>query len=162
MVTSSGGKGGNAKVSGNGLAAGGPGGSIANDAQGHGGDGGSAEVYGSGIAAGGAGGSVGSSVYWPHPAKNGYDAMMAAKGVSVSATMRRPGRGGAAAGYMEKLSIVNGLRATYFTQKHLSPKDYLDDIDAVPLDYLNKALADSGATWRVKIVDLNEYDFYIP
>jgi hypothetical protein len=161
VVVAIGGDGGGAKVFGSGIAVGGPGGSIADGAQGRGGAGGNAEVYGNGIAAGGAGGSVGSDSYWPHPAKNGYDAMMVAKGVSAPADYRWPGRGGAVAGYEEKLAIVKGLRARYFAEEHTPPKDYLDDINAVPLDYLNNAIEASGVRWRVKIVDLNEYDFYI-
>lgn len=157
-----GGNGGGAKVFGSGVAFGGPGGSVALGALGRGGEGGSAEVYGNGIAAGGAGGSVGSDKYWPHPAKNGYDAMMTAKGVSVPVSDRTPGRGGAVGGYEEKLAVVNGLRAKYFSETHTPPRNYLEDIRAVPLDYLNGALATSGMPWRAKIVDLNEYDFYIP
>ena len=57
-----GGKGGDAKVGGNGVAVGGPGGH--GGKYGHGGAGGSGEVKGDGVAAGGAGGSAGDDGVW--------------------------------------------------------------------------------------------------
>jgi hypothetical protein len=66
-----GGKGGDAKVGGSGMALGGPGGQAGK--YGSGGAGGSAEVSGDGVAAGGSGGAAGDEGVWRAPAKSGYE-----------------------------------------------------------------------------------------
>jgi hypothetical protein len=146
-----------------GIGFGGPGGTFVNGGQGRGGDGGGGVANGPGSSAGGGqGGSVGSDRYWPHPAKNGYETFQRAQGLPVAPGMRAWGRGGAVAGYEPKLAVVEQLRDKYFAIVRMPPKSYFEDINAVPLDYLNESLADMGEPWRVKIVDTDEYDFYIP
>jgi hypothetical protein len=109
MPEGTGGKGGDAKVGGSGVAIGGPGGQAGK--YGRGGDGGSAEVQGDGHAAGGAGGSVNDEGVWRHPAKSGYEVHQRALVLPVDPWMRPFGRGGAAPGYESKLQVVQEFRA---------------------------------------------------
>ncbi|GMV62915.1 MAG: hypothetical protein AMXMBFR74_20830 [Parvibaculum sp.] len=163
IIFAQGGKGGDAIASNGGVAYAGPGGSVAIGGQGIGGKGGDATAEVANVeSAGGAGGSVGSDKYWPHPAKSGYETMMLAKGLPVDPAMRPYGRGGAVSGYEPKLEIVNSLRGKYFASEGLSPRSYFEDINAVSAEYLNSELEKMGEPWRVKIVDSDEYDFYIP
>jgi hypothetical protein len=155
-----GGMGGDAKVLGSGVAIGGPGG--ASGKAGAGGTGGSAEVHGDGHAAGGAGGSVSDEGVWRAPAKSGYEVHQRALGLPVDPAMRQFGRGGAAPGYEPKLQVVQQLRETYFREHRRKPQSIFENIGAVPLDYLNQALAVGNEIWRVRIVDGDEYEFYIP
>jgi hypothetical protein len=37
-----------------------------------------------------------------------------------------------------------------------------ENINAVPIEYLNRALAAGKESWRVRIVDGDEYEFYVP
>ncbi len=154
-----GGHGGDAKVGGSGIAIGGPGGHAGKG--GRGGDGGGGEVKGDGVAAGGAGGHAGDVGVWRPPAKSGYEVYQRAMGLPVDPALRGFGRGGAGAGYEPKLKIVEELRVAYF-RDHAKPfRTVFEDINAVPLEYLNDALAATGEVWRVRIVD-DEYEFYIP
>ncbi|MGO9237111.1 MAG: hypothetical protein ACLP4V_24680 [Methylocella sp.] len=154
-----GGQGGDAKVDGNGLAIGGTGGQAGK--YGKGGDGGSAEVHGDGIAAGGSGGAAGEDGVWRAPAKSGYEVFQRKMGLPVDPFMRQFGRGGAGAGYEPKLAVIEQLRAAYFTKHSKKPESIFENINAVPLDYLNKALVENKEVWRVRIVD-DEYEFFIP
>jgi hypothetical protein len=156
-----GGKGGDAKVFGSGVGIGGPGGH--GGRLGRGGDGGSVEVHGDGYrAAGGAGGSISDDGVWRPPAKSGYEVHQRALGLPVDPYMRQFGRGGAAPGYEPKLQVVNELRAAYFRDHGVTPRGVFEDINAVPLDYLNDALAARNEDWRVRIVEDDEYEFFIP
>lgn len=155
-----GGKGGDAKVKGSGIAIGGPGGHGGRFGQG--GDGGSVEVDGDEHRAGGAGGSVSDDGIWRPPAKSGYEVHQRALGLPVDPFMRQFGRGGAAPGYEPKLQIVQELRDGYFRDRGLAPRSIFEDIIAVPLDYLNARLAARNESWRVRIVDGDEYEFFIP
>jgi hypothetical protein len=154
-----GGKGGDAKVGGSGIAIGGPGGNAGR--YGRGGDGGGGEVSGDGIAAGGAGGAAGDDGVWRAPAKSGYEIYQRKMGLPVDPYIRQFGRGGAGAGYEPKFKDVGQLRADYFRKHATKPEGVFENIAAVPLDYLNDALAVKGEDWRVRIVD-DEYEFYIP
>ena len=83
-------------------------------------------------------------------------------GLPIDPFMRQFGRGGAAPGYEPKLQIVQELRDQYFRDHRLISQTVFEDINAVPLDYLNAALAARNESWRVRIVDGDEYEFFIP
>jgi hypothetical protein len=159
LVGGQGGKGGDAKVGGSGVAIGGPGGQAGK--YGIGGAGGSGEVHGDGLAAGGAGGAAGDDGIWRAPAKSGYEIAQRTLGLPVDPFMRQFGRGGAGAGYESKLSVVEHLRASYFEDNTKRPQAIFENINAVPLDYLNSKLHANREVWRVRIVD-DEYEFFIP
>jgi hypothetical protein len=74
--------------------------------------------------------------------------------------MRKYGRGGAGAGYEPKLHFVEQLRAEYFRLNDLKPQSTFENIEAVPLAYINGAVASKGENWRVRIVD-DEYEFFL-
>jgi hypothetical protein len=154
-----GGKGGDAKVGGSGIATGGPGGQAGK--YGIGGTGGSAEVHGDGLAAGGAGGAAGDDGIWRAPAKSGYEITQRRLGLPVDSYMRQFGRGGAGGGYEPKLAIIEQFRASYFATHSKKPQTIFEHINAVPLDYLNSELLVNNEIWRVRIVD-DEYEFFIP
>jgi hypothetical protein len=156
---SSGGKGGNAEVVGHGTAIGGPGGY--GGKYGIGGDGGSAVVHGDGLAAGGAGGAGGDNTIWRAPAKSGYEVTQRRLGLPVDSFIRQFGRGGAVPGYEPKLALIEQLRASYFQDYSKKTETIFENINAVPLDYLNSQLATKNDVWRVRIVD-DEYEFFVP
>jgi len=156
-----GGKGGDASVIGSGLAIGGPGGH--GGSVGRGGEGGSARVVGNGIAAGGEGGSVDSNTLWSPPARSGYEIATAAIGERIRPFMRQFGRGGMSPGYAERYRIVEKIRADYFAANHSTPKSPMEDINAVPLDYVNEKLATMNVNWRARLVNNGlDYEFYVP
>lgn len=160
MSQGQGGRGGNASVGGSGVAIGGPGGNAGE--RGRGGDGGSAHVAGDGYAAGGAGGHVAKEGVWSPPAKSGYEILQRTLGLPVDPNLRQYGRGGAMAGYEPKLKIIEELRLSYFRAHSQAYQTIFQSVHAVPLDYLNNALASAGEEWRVRIVDEDEYEFFIP
>ncbi|HWE72855.1 MAG TPA: hypothetical protein VG328_06825 [Stellaceae bacterium] len=137
---------------------GGPGGIF-----GVGGAGGGGENRGNNmIVGGGAGGAAGHPCVWRHPAKSGYEVTQRARGLHVDPAIRRYGRGGAVPGYEEKLAVIQELRASYFTAKGTQPQDYFENINAVSAEYLNDQLASRHEPWRVRIVDEDEYEFFLP
>jgi hypothetical protein len=75
--------------------------------------------------------------------------------------MRQYGRGGAAPGYETKLQIVQQLRDAYFRERQKRAQSIFESINAVPLEYLNAQLAARKEGWRVRIVDGDEYEFYV-
>jgi hypothetical protein len=154
-----GGTGGGAKVGGNGIAIGGPGGPSGK--YGTGGAGGAGEVAGDGIATGGAGGASGDDGVWRAPAKSGYEIYQRKMGLPVDPNMRAYGRGGAMPGYEPKLQVVEGLRTSYFRNRSKKPESIFENINAVPLEYTNTELAKRKEIWRARIVD-DEYEFFIP
>jgi hypothetical protein len=99
---------------------------------------------------------------WRPPAKSGYEVHQRALGLPVDPFMRQFGRGGAAPGYEPKLRLVSELRAAYFRDHGIPPQGIFENINAVPLDYMNAALAARDEEWRVRIVDDDEYEFFIP
>ena len=155
---SGGGKGGNAIVKGSGIAIGGPGGRGC--PHGSGGDGGSAEVNGDGLAAGGEGGSVDGNGVWYPPARSGYEIAMEAQGQPIDPRLRRFGRGGMSEGYAARYKIVEGVWAEYFESHRRNPISALEDVEAVPLDYVNWQLSEMGLDWRARIVKM-DYEFYV-
>lgn len=155
-----GGKGGNATVVGNGIAIGGAGG-IAGK-YGHGGDGGSGFMQGDGIAAGGAGGSVDSDNLWNPPAASGYEAAMEATGRPIDPKLRQYGRGGMSPDYASRYAVVEEIRQGYFKIQHKPPESALENVNAVPLDYVNQQLAIKGVDWRARIIRNLDYQFYVP
>jgi hypothetical protein len=40
--------------------------------------------------------------------------------------------------------------------------DALEDVNAVPLEYINEELAKLGQNWRARIVRGLDYEFYVP
>jgi hypothetical protein len=154
-----GGLGGFAKVGGNGMALGGPGGAVGK--YGVGGAGGSADVSGDGIAVGGAGGAAGDDGVWRAPAKSGYEILQRKMGLPVDPFLRQFGRGGASGGYETKLATVESIRQIYFGVKAENPKSIIEDINSVPLIFINSQLAERNESWRVRVID-DEYEFFIP
>jgi hypothetical protein len=59
------------------------------------------------------------------------------------------------------LAIIEQLRAAYFRNYSKSPKTIFENINAVPLEYLNHELIGRKESWRVRMVD-DEYEFFIP
>jgi hypothetical protein len=157
---SSAGKGGDAKVGGSGTAIGGPGGNVGK--YGRGGDGGSAEVQGDGLAAGGAGGSVDSDDLWSPPAQSGYEVAMKAMGQPIDPKLRQYGRGGMSPGYALRYRIVEQIRGEYFETHQKQPESALENVNALPLDYVNQKLAEMDVNWRARIVRGLYYEFYVP
>ncbi len=159
LVVGNGGRGGDAKIGGNGIAFGGPGGQAGK--YGTGGTGGSAEVHGDGLAVGGAGGAAGNDGIWRAPAKSGYEIAQRALGLPVDPFMRQFGRGGAVPGYEPRLAIIENLRASYFEMHSKTPQTIFENIHAVPIDYLNRQLLTNSESWCVRIAD-DEYEFFVP
>lgn len=155
----SGGGGGRAKAEGAGTAIGGPGGHGGD--LGSGGAGGDAEVKGAGMAVGGEGGAGADTRVWRPPARSGYEIAMDKTGQTPDPSIRRFGRGGAVAGYDEKFDLVEKLRDEYFTAHSLPRRGVFEDIDAVPLDYLNERLKALNLDWRARVVH-KDYEFFIP
>ncbi len=154
-----GGRGGDAKVGGNGIAIGGRGG--AGGPGGRGGDGGCGEVSGDGYAGGGDGGSAGGVGVWHPPARSGYVNLMRAQGLPVEPHLKRFGRGGVDPEYYRKLRVIYTIRGD---MSHETTDDLGLDPDCqsdVPLQELNKSLAQMGEAWRVRAND-GQYEFYIP
>jgi hypothetical protein len=143
------------------IAIGGPGGPGGNS--GFGGVGGGALGTGDNmIVAGGAGGAAGDNRVWRHPAKSGYEVAQKALGLPVDPMLRQYGRGGAVPGYEPKLAFIEELRRTYFERYNIQRQSIFENISAVPLTYLNNALADKNEEWRVRISDGDEYEFFVP
>jgi hypothetical protein len=157
-----GGRGGDAKVGGNGIAIGGPGGNIGPGGVGRGGDGGGGEVHGDGIAAGGAGGSVDGVNIWYPPAVSGYETYMRQTGQQPDPALKPFGRGSMSAGYAPKFVLIEQLRAEYFKARGQPPRSVDEDIGAVPLEYLNQRLQDMGERWRARITATEQYEFFVP
>ncbi len=109
----------------------------------------------------GTGGKSGDAKVWPAPAKSGYEIAQRTKGLPVDPVKRRYGRGGAVPGYEPKLQMIEQLRATYFREHAMKPETIFENINAVPLDYINGAIAATNETWRARIID-DEYEFFIP
>jgi hypothetical protein len=106
-------------------------------------------------------GAAGEDEIWRAPAKSGYEIAQRKLGLPVDPYMRQFGRGGAVPGYEPKLAIIEQLRAAYFTKYSKSPKTIFEDINAVPLSYLNNELVAKKEIWRVRIID-DEYECFIP
>lgn len=147
--------GGDAKVAGNGLAIGGPGGRGR-----FGGAGGSAYVGGDGIAAGGEGGSEYSRAVWPPPARSGYEHTMRTLGLPVDHFLRQFGRGGAP-GWLDKFEVVSKIRADLFAAKGEEDADP-ENARLAPLAEINERLAELKVAWRARVIDDDRYEFFIP
>ena len=93
--------------------------------------------------------------------KSGYEILQRQLGLPVNPNLRQYGRGGAGVGYGPKLAIIEKLRALYFEGHSENPKTIFEDINAVPLAYLNDELIKRNEFWRVRIVD-DDYEFFIP
>jgi hypothetical protein len=159
FVEGQGGKGGDAKVGGSGIAIGGPGGAAGK--YGRGGDGGGGEVAGDGIAAGGEGGAAGDDSVWRPPARSGYEVYMERTGQAPDPFMKQFGRGGAGGGYAAKFEVIERLRSEYFQSHSITPQSVFENINAVPLDYLNQTLEAMHEAWRARIIN-GQYVFFIP
>jgi hypothetical protein len=139
---------------------GGPGGSVGGGTGGAGGGG--TNTGNNMVVAGGDGGAAGDKCVWRHPAKSGYENAQKALGRPVDPDLRQYGRGGAVPGYEPKLQVIEQLRAQYFQAHKEAPQNIFQNINAVPTEYLNDALATMKETWRVRIVDEDEYEFFLP
>jgi hypothetical protein len=155
-----GGNGGSARVEGNGLAIGGPGGRVAGDARGvRGGDGGGGSI--GDVVAGGGGGHVAGPGVWLPPARSGYEVHQRALGLPVDPFFAQFGRGGAMPGYNEKLTVVDAIREKYLrSQSKLSPES-MYDVHSVPLEHINGALQVMNEPWRARIFD-DQFEFFLP
>jgi hypothetical protein len=80
----------------------------------------------------------------------------------VDPHLRELGRGGVSYGYLSKLEVIEKLRAKYFTENARKRASIFEDITAVPLDYLNSMLAMQNEQWRVRVIDGDEYEFFLP
>lgn len=118
-------------------------------------------VNGDGLAAAGEGGSTDTDTVWYPPARSGYEVAMEQLGKPIDPKMRRYGRGGMSGGYAEKYEIVERIRGDYFASTGASSVDAVEGVAAVPLDYVNRRLAEIGFAWRARIAKL-DYEFYIP
>ncbi len=56
----------------------------------------------------------------------------------------------------------NNFGRPIFREHRKKPESVFENINAVPLEYLNQALAAGNEGWRVRIVDGDEYEFYVP
>jgi hypothetical protein len=75
--------------------------------------------------------------------------------------LKQFGHGGVSAGYTDKLQVIEQLRSEYFQATSAKPKTVLENINAVPLDYINQTLVTMNEPWRARIVN-DQYEFFIP
>jgi hypothetical protein len=155
-----GGNGGSARVEGNGLAIGGPGGRVSGNARGiRGGDGGGKGSVGD-VVVGGGGGHVAGPEVWLPPARSGYEVYQRALGLPVDPYLAQFGRGVAMPGYNEKLAVVDRIREDYLqSQSKMSAKS-MYDVHSVPLEYINSALQAMNERWRARIFD-DQFEFFL-
>lgn len=156
-----GGNGGSARVEGNGLAIGGLGGRVSGDARGlRGGDGGGEGSVGD-VVVGGGGGHVAGAGVWLPPARSGYEVHQRALGLPVDPYLAQFGRGGAMAGYDEKLAVVDRIREDYLrSHSNMSP-ERMYDAHSVPLEHINGGLQAMNEPWRARIFD-DQFEFFLP
>ncbi len=156
-----GGNGGSARVEGNGLAIGGPGGRVSGDARGvRGGDGGGEGSVGD-VVVGGEGGHVAGPGVWLPPARSGYEIHQRALGLPVDPYLAQFGRGGAMAGYIEKLAIVDRIREDYLRSHSKVSPESMYNVLSVPLEYINGTLQAISEPWRARIFD-DQFEFFLP
>jgi hypothetical protein len=155
-----GGNGGSARVEGNGLAIGGPGGRVSGDARGvRGGDGGDGGI--GDVVVGGGGGHVAGPGVWLPPARSGYEIHQRALGLPVDPYLAQFGRGGAMAGYNEKLTVVDRIREDYLRSHSKPLPESMHNVYSVPLEYINGALQAINEPWRARIFD-DQFEFFLP
>jgi hypothetical protein len=110
---------------------------------------------------GGAGGHVAGPGVWLPPARSGYEVHQRALGLPVDPYLAQFGRGGAMAGYNEKLAVVDKIREDYLrSQSKMSPES-MYDVHSVPLEYINDALRGMNEPWRARIFD-DQFEFFLP
>ena len=100
-----------------------------------------ATCMGDGLAAGGAGGSVDSNTLWSPPARSGYEVAQEALHKPIDAKIRQYGRGGMSPGYLLRYDVVAKIRSQYFTDSHKTSETALENVNAVPLEYVNDKLS---------------------
>jgi hypothetical protein len=155
-----GGNGGSARVEGNGLAIGGPGGRVSGDARGvRGGDGGGGG--GGDVVVGGGGGHVAGPGERLPPARSGYEVHQRALGLPVDPYLAQFGRGGAMAGYVEKLAVVNKIREDYLRSHSSITPDKMYNVHSVPLRHIDGELRAMNEPWRARIFD-DQFEFFLP
>jgi hypothetical protein len=156
-----GGDGGSARVDGNGLAIGGPGGRVSGYARGvRGGDGGGAGSIGD-VVVGGGGGHVAGPGVWLPPARSAYEVHQRALGLPVDPYLAQFGRGGAMAGYNEKLTVVDTIREEYLRSHSTVSPESMYDVHSVPLEHINGKLRAVNEPWRTRIYD-DQFEFFLP
>ncbi|MEZ7195376.1 hypothetical protein [Pseudodesulfovibrio karagichevae] len=155
-----GGRGGNAKVTGNNAVAIGGRGGEGGVGEGKGGTGGSAEVVGdNAIAVGGDGGNAGQP-----DGRGGRRAISPAQRIGSSTDMWKYGCGGRGANapeYDRRLSVLTEIRSEYMA---MFPDDVIfiqAGIDPVPTDWVNARLREKGEGWRIG-VDIIDGGYVMP
>ena len=99
---------------------------------------------------------------WHPPAISGYEVAAMASGRTVDPKIRQYGRGGMSPGYLIRYQEVQLIRAAYFAETDKHPESIADNIDAVPVDYINAKLEAQGFNWRARIITGPDYEFYVP
>ena len=152
-----GGNGGSARA--NDLAIGGPGGRVVGDARGAQGGGGGGEGSVGDVVVGGGGGHVAGPGIWLPPARSGYEVHQRVLGLPVDPYLAQFGRGGAMAGYDEKLAIVDRIREGCLrSHSNVSPENMFN-VHSVPLEHINSALQATSEPWRARIFD-DQFEFF--
>jgi hypothetical protein len=159
VIISQGGAGGSATTGPGGVAIGGPGGN-SGGLPGRGGEGGGDGV--GDVVAGGGGGSVDGVDIWYPPPPSGYEVLMDKKGEKPDPSIMQYGRGGMSPGYAPKFELVEKIRSEYFAAHGEKPASIDENINAMPVGELNKALEKLGEQWRARIVRYGRYEFYVP
>ena len=155
-----GGDGGSVRVEENGLAIGGPGGRVSGDARGvRGGEGGGGGV--GAVVVGGEGGHVAGPGVWLPPARSGYEIHQRALGLPVDPYLAQFGRGGAMAGYNEKLAVVNRICEDYLRSHSELSGESMYNVHSVPIEYINDAIQAINEHWRARIFD-DQFEFFLP
>jgi hypothetical protein len=159
-----GGRGGSGEIFGNnGTIIGGKGGKVGRGGAGYGGDGGGGVIHGdAGTIIGGEGGSVDGANIWFPPAQSAFIQNLESQGQTPDFNVQYPGAGGASGGWLQRQQVVIKIREEYFKKTGQNPKIKSSKIEDVPLDYINKKLAEAGYPWRARIEKKYWYLYYVP
>jgi hypothetical protein len=84
-----------------------------------------------------------------------------ALGLPVDPYLAQFGRGGAMAGYNEKLTVVDTIREDYLRKHSQISPESMYNVHSVPLEYINAALQAMNEPWRGRIVD-DQFEFFRP
>jgi hypothetical protein len=142
------------------LAIGGPGGRAVGSAPGLAGQpGGGTEGSIGEIVVGGGGGHAGGPGVWLPPARSGYEVHQRKLSLPVDPYLAQFGRGGAIPGYDEKLEVVDQIRSDYLRARALMTPQNMFNVNSVPLDHINGALAAMNQSWRARVVD-DQFEFF--
>ncbi|MTK63758.1 MAG: hypothetical protein F8N15_04360 [Methanobacterium sp.] len=87
---------------------------------------------------------------------------MEATGQPIDPKMRQFGRGGMSPGYLARYQLVEQIRGEFFQANNTAPVDAVENVNAVPLDFVNRRLEEMGVNWRARIVRGLDYEFFVP